>query len=196
MVYIHIFFVFPQSTVIAFAEQQNTDEKDADSEDEDGDDSDSDGDGGGDLDEQEQHSQLGDVKQQLENGGLKYHSLVMDPELASRTKEAYQHLEGKVGVKAFPRNKRFCSVMDFRKEDGDQSDNFFVFRPVEGSDNVKQNPSSLNYFNNAKTSILPADSDQKQNDDDDGDIESFNVTTTGPQITVCESYANLWVNGT
>jgi len=174
---------FQYDTVIAFNEQSSIGDKvDDDSEDDSGDEDEDDD--NMDDEAQTKHSPLGRIAANLEKGGLEYVSLSFNPEKASRTKEAYSDMEGKVKEESFPRNQRLCSVMDLRGPDDAENgiDNFFLFRPVDGADRVEQNPLSLNYFNNAKKSIIPNANDQKQ--DDHGDKAILNTATSGPQITL------------
>ena len=176
-------------SVFAFEKSEAAEEEVDDDDDDDDDD-----DGGGDFEEKSGPTESAlpsNVKSKLKECNLVNESVAWDANYvpASGAKDrgvprkVMDQLGNKLKIQAYPQNHRFCSVVDFRKNpsggnDEEKEENFFMFQPLDGTNEVDGNH-ALKYFHNIKKSIVP---DEAKDDKED---QLLNASTNGPQIIVC-----------
>jgi len=144
-------------------------------------------------------SKLPDIKKSLTTTKLTFKSKEWGIESRNNRPlgAAFDELKESAAEKVFPRFNRFCSVLDLRNYPGteqkaddkdkeaddkdkeaDDKDNLFVFQPEKDSRKIHKKASALNYFHNARKSIIPCDPNPES-------VEPIlTSSTTGPQITL------------
>jgi len=174
---------FQYDSVFAFeefiAKEEDQDEDDDDEDDEDGDGNDDPSSFGA------AKSQLPDIKKGLTTTKLTFKSTEwgkIDGRNYRPLGDAFKELKDSAAEKDFPQFNRFCSVLDLRndpekEEKADDKDNLFVFQPEESSRKIYKKASALNYFHNARKSVIPC------LDPKDGNKEAaLNALSQGPQL--------------
>jgi len=96
-------------------------------------------------------------------------------------KEGLDRLRSEANKEQFyPRENRFCSLMDFRKTDDEKENDLFMFHPPSDRDTVHRELLALNYFHNSRVIIPP----KPQSDDEKKEELPFGSKTAGPHFTL------------